>query len=97
MIIECQVGKEIEELTYMHYGPYYEKKYSKKSVTTYYLPYHPEIDGLDISITLTPVIGNSGLYINAQNKPNNLSDYLWKEEGKLAKRITIKSEELKQM
>lgn len=26
-IIECQVSEAIETITYLHYGPYYEKKF----------------------------------------------------------------------
>lgn len=68
-IIECQVSEAIETITYLHYGPYYEKKFKSQEKTTYFLPYHEIIDGLDTTVTLTPVIGKSGLYIHSQNLP----------------------------
>jgi hypothetical protein len=69
IIIECQPGEKIETITYLHFGPYYERKYGSGETTTYYLPYDPIVSDLDITITLTPVIGKSGLYINAQTLP----------------------------
>lgn len=69
LIIECQVGEEIEQIDYIHFGPYYERKYKSNETTTYFLPYDKIINDLDITITLTPVIGKTGLYINAQTLP----------------------------
>lgn len=63
----------------------------------YKLPYTPEIEGLDISISVVPVSGDSGLYVNAKTKPLSLEKYDWKETGPLGKRITVKWEELAQM
>ena len=61
------------------------------------LKYTEEIDGLDMSISLIPVTSHTALYINSLSKPSNLDNYDWKETSPLAKRITIKNEELKKM
>ena len=52
---------------------------------------------MDVSISLIPVTGNTGLYVNAKTKPLDLEKFDWKETGPLAKRITIKWEELVKM
>lgn len=52
---------------------------------------------MDVSISLIPVTGNTQLYVNPGTKPLELDKYLYREKGKLAKRVTIKWEELQQM
>ena len=52
------------------------------------------MEEMDVSISLIPVVGKSSLLVNAKTKPSNLDSYDWKQEGALAKRITIKWEEL---
>ena len=61
------------------------------------MPYTDDIQDLDISVSVMPVSGESGLYVNAKTKPLSLDKYDFKETGPLAKRITIKWEELEQM
>lgn len=60
----------------------------------YKLPYTNDIEGLDISVSVVPVSGESSLYINAKTKPLSLDKYDFKESGPLGKRITVKWEEL---
>ena len=60
----------------------------------YKLPYTDDIEGLDISVSVVPVSGESGLYINAKTKPLSLDKFDYKENGPLGKRITVKWEEL---
>jgi len=43
---------------------------------------------------LIPVNSQVSLYVNAQSKPTSLENYNWKEKGNLAKKITIKWEEI---
>lgn len=97
MNIESFLGEKIEELKYDHYGPYYEKTYQQGQEINYILKHTPEVDGLDISISLIPVTSHSALYVNSLSKPSEYSSYDWQEKSPLAKRITIKSEELSLM
>ena len=55
------------------------------------------MEGYDISISLYPVTGITTLAANLKNKPNEIDKFMFKEKGKLGKRITIKWEELKEM
>lgn len=80
-----------------HYEGYYDKTYEPNTQLFYKLPYTSEIEGLDLSITLIPVNSAVSLYINPQSKPTILDNYNWKEKGDLAKKITIKWDELQQM
>lgn len=52
------------------------------------------MEGMNISINLIPVTGETSLYINAQTKPLSLNKYDYKEVGSLAKRVTISWDEL---
>ena len=54
----------------------------------------PDIEGMDVSINLIPVTGNTGLYVNPKTKPLKFDSYLFQQTGPLAKRITVKWEEL---
>ena len=58
------------------------------------MKYNDLMEEMDVSISLIPVVGKSSLLVNAKTKPSNLDSYDWKQEGALAKRITIKWEEL---
>ena len=49
---------------------------------------------MDISINLIPVVGNTELYVNIKNKPLTLDKYTYKEKGALAKRVTIRWDEM---
>ena len=59
-------------------------------MTIYYLPWNDSVEDLDISFTLVPVVGVTGIYINADYLPEHLNKYSWFDTGKLAKRITIR-------
>ena len=95
--IESFMINQIERLSINHYEEYYDKVYQENALTTYELPFIPEMSGMDVSINLIPVIGSSGLYVNPQTLPLSLDKYMWQEKGSLAKRITIKWEELVEM
>lgn len=95
--IESYLISDIERLSINHYEDYYDRVYSGNVTTTYLLPYESSMADMDISISLIPVTGTSGLYANAQSLPTALTKYNWIEMGQLAKRITIKWEELKDM
>lgn len=90
------VGK-IETLSINHYDDYYDRVYSGNVTTTYKLPYEASMADMDISISLIPVTGTSGLYVNAKTLPTCLTKYNWIELGRLAKRITVRWDELKDM
>ena len=47
------------------------------------------MEGMNISINLIPVTGETSLYVNAKTLPLKLNKYDYKEEGSLAKRVTI--------
>lgn len=95
--IESFLISKVERLSINHYEEYYDKVYKANSVTTYELPYEPEMNGMDVSINLIPVTGSTGLYANPQTIPLDLEKYAWQEKGSLAKRITVKWEELVEM
>ncbi len=97
MIIESFLVEEIEDIKFNHYGDYYDRVYSAKEVNYYRIPFDPTTENMDMSISITPVTGKSGLYVNVKTKPLTLDKYEWREEGLLAKRVTIKSKELKKM
>ena len=88
---------EFDILDINHYGSYYSKTYKDKEVSFFKVPFIKEIVGLNLSISLNPVTGESGLYVNPNIKPLELDKYAWKETGHLATRITITWEELMMM
>ncbi len=88
---------DVDVLDINHYGSYYDRTYENNVISYYKIPYVPEIEGLNLSIYLIPVTGESGLYINPMSKPTDLKKFNWKETGKLAKRITVTWEELVSM
>lgn len=92
--IETFFISDIEELDITHYEGYYDKTYKYKTELYYKLPYSDSIENLDISITLIPVNGSASLYVNPITKPLTLDSYYWKETGGLAKKVTIKWDEL---
>lgn len=91
---ESQFVTDIDVLSINHYGAYYDRTYTKDVVSYYKIPYIKEMEGLNVSISLIPVTGDSGLYANPMSKPLSLDQYAWKETGSLAKRITIDWQEL---
>ena len=95
--IESFIVGKIEKLSINHYEDYYDRVYDNNVTTTYELPYEPSMEEMDVSITVVPVTGTSGLYVNPRTLPLELPKFAWKEIGPLAKRITIKWEELVQM
>ena len=97
MNIESYLIGKIEKLSIDHYEEYYDKVYKADALTTYELPYETSMHGMDISISIIPVTGSTGLYVNPKTLPLDLNKYTWQEKGPLAKRITIKWEELIQM
>ena len=95
--IESFLINKIETLSIQHFEEYYDRVYQNDKITYYNLPYDDSMEELDITIGLIPVTGTSGLYVNAKTLPLDLESFDWKEKGPLAKRITIKWEELVQM
>lgn len=63
----------------------------------YKIPYIPEMNELDLSISLYPVTGETTLYVNPNTKPLELDKYLYQAKGKLSKRITVSWDELVEM
>ncbi len=82
-----------EKLSIYHLGEYYDRVYDNNQTTYYILPYVPEMNGMDVSVSLVPVTGETGLYLNVKTKPLELSKFDFKVEGKLSKRITVTWEE----
>ena len=66
-------------------------------MTHYKLKYTEDVQNMDISVSLIPVTGQTGLFINPNTLPQSKDKYIWSKEGALAKRITIKWGELEQM
>ena len=95
--LESFLIEEIETLDIRHFEEYYDKTYTDNIKTYYKLPYIPEMEKINLSISLIPVSGDSTLYVNARTKPLDVETSDWKERGKLAKRITVKWEELVRM
>ena len=95
--IESFSSADIEKISIHHYEDYYDRVYENDTIVKYELPYESLMEEMDVSITLTHVSGVTGLFVNPLIVPLNLSGYNWKEEGPLAKRITIKWTELQQM
>ena len=95
--IESYLIEKIERLSIQHYEEYYDRVYSDNVVTTYELVYEPSMEKMDVSISLIPVTGSSGLFVNAKTLPTKLEKYDWQEKGSLAKRITVRWEELELM
>lgn len=95
--IETFLIKKIENLSIQHYEEYYDRVYQNDKTTFYNLPFEESMDEMDITVSLIPVTGTTGLYINAKTLPMDLESFDWKEKGPLAKRITIKWAELVQM
>lgn len=90
------IGK-MEKLSIKHYEDYYDRVYAEDVLTVYELPYSDETEELDVSISLIPVTGTTDLYVNANTLPIGLDAYDFQEKGPLAKRITVKWDELVQM
>lgn len=95
--IETYLIGKMEQLSIQHFEEYYDRVYDENKVTFYELPYEESMSEMDITISLIPVIGNTGLYVNVRTLPLELENFDWKEKGPLAKRITIKWAELVQM
>jgi len=92
--IESFMVKDIERISVNHYEEFYDRVYSNDAQTTYELVYDPSMEEMDLSVSLVPVTGTCGLYINAKTLQNDIERFDWKEKGNLAKRITIKWSEL---
>ena len=95
--IESFLIPKVEVLSIQHYEEYYDRVYQNDKVTYYNLPYEDSMEEMDITISLIPVTGTTGLYVNAKTLPLELENFDFKEKGPLAKRITIKWQELVQM
>ena len=87
--IETFLIDKTEQLSIHHYGNYYDKVYMPDSQTTYELPYHDDMEGLDVSVTLMPVNDNASLHVNVGPRPMSLDKYSFESSGKLAKKITV--------
>jgi hypothetical protein len=95
--IECAISESVEKISLLHYEEYYDRVYDERNPILYELPHEKIAEGLDITFTLVPVSGVTGLYVNAITLPSTLQQYDWQEVGALTKRITIRSSELKKM
>lgn len=95
--VETFFIEDIETLDINHFEGYYDKAYESNQQLYYKLPYSPEREGLDVSVTLIPVNSSVSLYINPQSKPTAIDNYTWIEKGDSAKKITVKWEEIQQM
>jgi hypothetical protein len=95
--IESFIIGKTEKLSIRHYEDYYDRVYETNALTVYELPYSPEMEGLDISVSLIPVTGATDLYVNANTIPTSLTAYDFHETGHLAKRITIQWKQLVEM
>lgn len=87
--LETFLIDKTEELSIHHYGNYFDKVYMVDSQTTYKLPYHPDMEGLDVSVTLMPVNDHADLYVNVGPRPISLSKYAFSNKSKLGKKVTI--------
>lgn len=87
----------METLNINHFDEYYDRVYNERETVIYQLPYEESMEGMDISISVVTVKGNTGLYVNAKSLPTFLAKYDWKEVSPLGKRITISWDELVQM
>jgi hypothetical protein len=94
MNIESFLIPKIETVSINHYEEYYDRVYQSNQVTLYELPYEPSMEEMDVTISLIPVTGKTGLYVNAKTLPTSVEQYDWKETGPLAKRLTIRWKEL---
>lgn len=56
--VETKFISEIEELSVEHFDSYYDRTYQDNQTTYYKLKYIKDIDQLDLSINLIPVIGD---------------------------------------
>ncbi len=92
--IESNFIEGLDLLSINHFGGYYDKTYKANIISYYKLPYIKAMEGLNVSISLIPVTGESALYVNPTSKPLTLDKYAWKETGHIAKRITIYWDEL---
>lgn len=95
--VETFFIEDLETLNINHYEGYYDKAYESNAQLYYKLPYTPEREGLDVSVTLIPVNSSVSLFINPSSKPTTLDNYIWIEKGDTAKKITVKWEEIQQM
>jgi len=50
---------DLDILDASHMGQYYDRTYDKQVISYYKLPYKSELEGLNVSIQLTPVTGSS--------------------------------------
>lgn len=95
--IESYLIGDMEKLSINHYDDYYDRVYDNNVTTKYELVYEQSMARMDISVSLIPVTGTSGLYVNPVTVPTDLNKYAWRELGQLAKRITIRWDELVEM
>ena len=92
--LETFMIDDIETISINHFEDYYDRVYQNNKLTIYRLPFTAEMKDLDVSISLVPVTGDTDLFVNINTLPNNLDAYDFKEEGPLAKRITVRWKEL---
>ena len=95
--IETFFIEDIETISIDHFEDYYDRAYENNKLTIYKLPYTADMEELDVSISLIPVTGSTDLFVNVNTLPNDLNAYDFKEEGPLAKRVTVRWKELKLM
>ena len=95
--LETFMIEQIEKISIHHFENYYDKTYNPGTFTIYELPFSEEMTGLDVSVSIIPVTGNTQLYINAKTIPTNEDSYDFKMNGQLAKKMTISWGELTSM
>ena len=95
--IESFLIADVERLSITHYEEFYDRTFEEGVVNNYELPYDESMEDMDISITLIPVTATPSLHINAKTLQSDVDTFDWKEKGGLAKRLTIRWSELKDM
>lgn len=95
--IESFLIPKVEVLSIGHFEEYYDRVYQNDKVTYYNLPYEDSMEEMDVTVSLVPVTGTTGLYVNVKTLPVDLEGFDWKEKGPLAKRVTVRWRELVQM
>jgi len=61
----------------LHPTEFYDRVFKNNTVMFYKIPYIPEMNELDLSISLYPVTGETTLYVNPNTKPLELDKYLY--------------------
>ena len=95
--LESFIIQTMENVSIQHYGSYYDRAYAEDTVIMYKLPYSPEMENLDLTITVIPVTGSTQLFLNLQTVPTKEDSYDFKVIGQLAKKYTLTYDEIEKM